>query len=517
MCCAIRRKRSTRPPSPLKARPTPSLSYRDQTDERRRAFAAALTDVEAGLAANPDDLDALFERGALLAGLGRDDEAKLAYVEVLRRDATHFGALTNLGGLALASGHRSAALSAYRHAVDHHPERAPAAVNLANLLLEDGAHDEARRRYEAALDADPDCAEAHQGLGLCLFALGEAGIADFHWRKGFAGREIAVKPYRGEGPPVRVLLLVSGLGGNIPTALLLDDRTFAVTALYAEFHDPSRPLPAHDLVLNAIGDAELCGEALAGAIEVLKRTGAPVINSPEAVLPTARDENARRMAGLAGVFAPRIERLPRGLLTGSCAPARLAALGLDFPLLLRSPGFHTGQHFVRVEVADNLAEAADQLPGESLLAIQSLDAAGADGLSRKYRVMMIDGALYPLHMAASADWKVHYFTSAMADRPDLRAEEAAFLTDMPKAIGLRAIAALHAVREGLGLDYAGVDFGLGPDGRLLLFEANATMTITPPDPDPIWNYRREPIARALDAARSMLTSRAASRPTELIA
>ena len=436
---------------------------------------------------------------------------------MLRRDVSHFGALTNLGGLALASGHRSAALSAYRQAVDCHPEQAPAAVNLGNLLLEDGAHDEARRHYEAALAVDPDCAEAHQGLGLCLFALGEAGTADFHWRKGFSGREIVVKPYRGEGPPMRVLLLVSGLGGNIPTALLLDDRTFAVTALYAEFHNPSRPLPAHDLVFNAIGDAELCGEALAGAAEVLKRTSAPVINPPQAVLPTTRDENARRMAGLTGLIAPRIERLARDLVTSADAFERLAALGLEFPLLLRSPGFHTGQHFVRVEIPDDLAEAVGELPGESLLAIQALNAAGTDGLSRKYRVMTIAGTLYPLHMAAAQAWKVHYFTSAMADRPDLRAEEAAFLTDMPKAIGPRAVTALLAIQERLGLDYAGVDFGLDPDGRLLLFEANATMTITPPDPDPIWEYRRAPIARALDAAKSMLLSRTVASASALTA
>ncbi|HEY3888700.1 MAG TPA: tetratricopeptide repeat protein [Caulobacteraceae bacterium] len=486
----------------LSAPTTPS--YRDETEERRRALEAALRDAEATLSSNPDDPGALFERGALLAALGRDDEAKQAYLEVLRRDVTHFGALTNLGGLALASGHRSAALSAYAQAADHHPERAPASVNLANLLLEDGRFDEARRRYQAALAADPDCAEAHQGLGLALFALGETRKADLHWRKGFAGRELVVKPYRGGGPPVRVLLLVSGLGGNIPTALLLDDRVFAVTALYAEFHDDSRPLPAHDLVFNAIGDAELCGEALAGAAAVLARTTARLINPPEAVLATTREANARRMADLPGVIAPRTERLARDRLNA----ATLTAHRLDFPLLLRSPGFHTGQHFVRVEVADDLSEAAAQLPGDSLLAIQSLNAAGADGLARKYRVMMIGGGLYPLHMAASADWKVHYFTSAMADRPDLRAEEAAFLADMPKAIGPRAMAALHAIQRQLALDYAGVDFGLGPDGELLFFEANATMTITPPDADPIWNYRRAPIARALAAAKAMLRGRA---------
>jgi len=120
-------------------------------------------------------------------------------------------------------------------------------------------------------------------------------------------------------------------------------------------------------------------------------------------------------------------------------------------------------------------------------------------------------------MAASPSWKVHYFTSAMADRPDLRAEEAAFLADMPKAIGRRAMGALQAIRDRLGLDYAGIDFGLSRDGELLFFEANATMTITPPEPDPIWTYRRAPIARALDAARSMLLSRAVSGQTALTA
>ena len=44
--------------------------------------------------------------------------------------------------------------------------------------------------------------------------------------------------------------------------------------------------------------------------------------------------------------------------------------------------------------------------------------------------------------------------------------------------------------------------------RALLFEANATMVINPPDPDPIWDYRRAPIQRALDAAKTLLLKKA---------
>lgn len=443
---------------------------------------------------------ALIERARQLAARAQDDAAKAAYIAVLQRDPTHFAALNELGTLAYASGHRSAARTAYEQAVRCHPSNPIGWVNLGNLLHDESDFAAARSAYEAALAADGDCAEAHQGLARVLTELGEEEAAAPHWQKGFAGRALIAKPYRGIGPPVRVLLLVSAKGGNIPTRQILDDRIFAVAALYAEFWDPAQPLPEHALVFNAIGDADLCGEALAHAEEIIKRSTAPIVNLPARVRVTGRAANAERLAKLPGVVAPAIRML---------AKADLArADNLTFPLLLRAPGFHTGRHFQRVERRDDLAVAVAALPGETLLAIDYLDARGADGMARKYRVMMIDGKLYPLHLAISADWKVHYFTADMAASAAHREEERRFLQDMPAVIGPRAVAALGEIGRALGLDYAGVDFAVGADGALLLFEANATMVINPPDPDPIWDYRRAPIRAALDAARHMLLAKA---------
>jgi hypothetical protein len=125
-------------------------------------------------------------------------------------------------------------------------------------------------------------------------------------------------------------------------------------------------------------------------------------------------------------------------------------------------------------------------------------------MARKYRVMFIGGVAYPLHLAISADWKVHYFTAAAAADPVFRAEERRFLDDMPAVLGERAMAALAEIQVMLGLDYAGIDFGIAPDGSLLLFEANATMAIIPLAPDPIWDYRRRTVTGALTAARCLL-------------
>ena len=221
---------------------------------------------------------------------------------------------------------------------------------------------------------------------------------------------------------------------------------------------------------------------------------------------------ARRLRAVPHVITPRTIALPRDILAGPDGVSSIANRQFTFPLLLRSPGYHTGRNFILVETAAELSAAAGGLPGSELLVIEYLDARGKDGNARKYRVMMIAGRIYPLHLAISQKWKVHYFTSDMADRPDHRTKEAKFLSDMPAALGARAIAALEGIRDALGLDYAGIDFGLGPDGDLLLFEANATMVISPPTSDERWAYRRTAVSTILDAVVAMIMNKSAQPP-----
>lgn len=335
----------------------------------RDVLEAALRRVTERLEAEPDAVDELFGKAQLLAKLGRDEAAKSAFLSVLQRDPTHFGALTDLGALALATGYRTAALTAYRQAVTHHADNPYGLVNLANLLLEDNDLAAARQLYVSALRIDPELAYAHQGLAHVLTKIGDIEAAAAHRDKGYARHSIVTRPYRGTGNPLRVLLIVSVRGGNIPTNLLLDDRIFAVTALYAEYHDPLLPLPGHDIIFNAIGDADLCEETLKQAAHIVARSPAPVINRPQTIMGTGRSSNARSLANLDGVVFPRTIEISRDVLEGPDAASALVGQGLAFPLLLRSPGFHTGQNFLRVETSDDLASAVRHLPGDPLLAI----------------------------------------------------------------------------------------------------------------------------------------------------
>jgi glutathione synthase/RimK-type ligase-like ATP-grasp enzyme len=459
----------------------------------------------------PDDSEPGFDLACRLDSGGQTEAAKQAYLAVLARRPTHFGALNNLGTLLYETGYRTAARTAYEEAVIQHPGNPMGHVNLANLLRAAGELAEARRHYETALRLQPGLAEAHRGIAYLLAELGQDEAAEEHRSAAYKEGAATVQRYRGSGPAIDLLLLVSAVGGNVPTSFLIDDRIFCVTALAASYVDPAATLPRHRLVFNAIGDADLDRPALLAAERLVARSTAPVINRPEAVLATGRAEIARRLAGLPGVAVPRIATRPRAALAGDDAAAILAEHGLSFPLLLRSPGFHTGRHFVRIETAAALRPALSALPGAALMAIQYLDARGGDGSARKYRVMIVDGRIYPLHLAISRDWKVHYFTADMAENAEHRAADAAFLADMTGTIGATALRGLEAIRDALGLDYGGIDFGIGRDGEVLLFEANATMVVNPPEPDKRWDYRRAPVERVLDAVRRML-ARAARAP-----
>ncbi len=182
--------------------------------------------------------------------------------------------------------------------------------------------------------------------------------------------------------------------------------------------------------------------------------------------------------------------------------------GWEFPLLLRSPGFHAGRNFALVAGREALAGVAVRLPGDELLAIAFLDVRGGAERVRKYRLLFVDGVPYPVHLAVGADWKIHYFSAEMGENAAARDEERRFLDDPAGVLGERAWATLAALGADLGLDYAGIDFALDANGDVVLFEANATMAVYAPPPDEHWAYRRASVERIVAAVRTLLLKRA---------
>jgi Tfp pilus assembly protein PilF len=467
-----------------------------------QAFAdeEALDRIDALVEAHPDDVKLLFARACCLEDLARYEQAKRAYSDVLRREPANFGALTNLGSLLLMHGQRTVARALYTKAMVEHPDEPMAYVNLGNALLEDGDTAAAEAAFHAGLRVKADYPNLHFALSVLYRETGDSDSSVKHHQLAFVQPLVRVAPYFGTGPSVDVLLLVAAHGGNVVTHPFFDRRVVRLYTLVAEGYQSWLELPPHHVIFNGIGDVDRSLAPLRTAREIVARSGAPVINDPQAVLASSRASVTERLARIPGVIAPRTIALPRSAITAE----ELTRRRFTFPLLLRSPGHHTGNHFAWVESPGELDAVRETLPGIELLVIAYLDGRGADEMYRKYRVLFIGGKLYPLHLAISPRWKVHYFSADMADRPDHRAEEAIFLTDMTAAIGAEGVATLERISATLGLDYGGIDFGRDAAGNILLYEANATMAVFPPPPDEHFAYRRPPVERVMAAIRGLI-------------
>ena len=467
---------------------------------------AALAQLETLLADHPEDVDLRFARAVMLEELGRLVLARGAYKGVLARDGAHFGALMNLGSLLYINGRVPEGRILYEHATRHHPHEASAFVNLANVLSESDAL-KARETYEHALALDPAHPTANYGLALLLEAQGDAIGASTYRAHAFAQPILHTAAYHGSDPPLRVLTLLGASGGNMITTLVLDDRFIESTALVVESYRDGTVLPPHDVIYNAIGDAERSDDALQIAERIVTATDAPLINSPSAVRRTQRS-SIGRLNAVPDAIAPQTELLARTDITAETLVAR----GFTFPLLLRAPGYHMGEHFSLVTTAAELPEKLAVTPGADVLVIAYLDARNGAGISRKYRAYFIGGELYPAHLALSRRWKVHYFSADMTADDTHWAEERAYLTDMAGVLGARVMTALRGIARTLELDLAGIDFAVR-DERVLVFEANATMAWYLPDDDERAVYRRPPIDNILAAVERLFRTKAAASRT----
>ncbi len=329
--------------------------------------------------------------------------------------------------------------------------------------------------YETALAIDPFELQIHLGLAQSYHRIGDDDGADRHRRNAIKLAPVRTIPFRGSERPVRVLALLATANANIDLEPLLPNDTYAITLAHVDAIAAGAELPKHDILFNAIGDADAAEKALAIAENIVSRSDAPLVNHPAAVAKTRRDRNAARLRGRTAPRVPRTVRIERERLRGTQASIALAAAGISYPFLLRSPGFHNGRFCLRVADPGELHDALAALPGEELYAVEFIDTRDDRGYYCKYRALFIGDTIVPVHAALSTAWKVHFETADLTGGELGRAIDREFRRHPRQRIGERAFAALETVRRELRLQYAGADFGLDREGNFVLFEANATM------------------------------------------
>jgi hypothetical protein len=312
-------------------------------------------------------------------------------------------------------------------------------------------------------------------------------------------------------PRLTVLVLATQSSGNVPYRHLMPPRRYSRWVWYMEhavLGEIERLGGGYDVVFNAIGDPDIAEDSADAVRQVLdRRTAKPVLNRPGEVARTRRDRLPGLLAGLNGVATPTATRVERA--DGAALRAAAQAAGLNGPILARPAGSHGGAGLVRVESAQALDALGEGLAGGAAYLTQFHDYRSPDGLWRKGRAIFVDRHPYPYHWAVADDWLVHYESSGTLEDSARRAEERRFLEDPASLIGAPAWRAVGEIGRALDLDYAGLDFGVLADGRVLLFEANATMLVHPEPEGSPTAYKNPAVAAIVQAFQAMLDRAAA--------
>ena len=358
--------------------------------------------------------------------------------------------------------------------------------------------------YKRALLLDPDLVQAHLGMGKVMLELDRGQEAERYAHQAHQLQSLYVDA---DQPAQRrsVLVLCSSGLSDIPVKFLMPSEHNRQIRWAIEYGitGPIRELPPYDLIFNAIGDADKAQWGLKVAQALLATADKPVLNPPDRVMLTSRDQIVHLLSGIEGVTIPPTVRWDSR--SGTSLGAAIEAAGLAYPATLRPVGGHGGKGLVRLETPqDAQAQGSQVEPGEHYLS-RYRDYRSPDGYYRKYRVVFVDREPMPYHLAVGERWMLHYVTADMRSHAWKTEEERRFLDDPQRALGPAAWVALCEIGKHLDLDYCGVDFSLLPDGRVLVFEANATMLVHLENPDdPVLGFKNPYVQRIFDAFESML-------------
>ena len=349
-----------------------------------------------------------------------------------------------------------------------------------------------------------DAAGAGIGMDLAVIAQlkgdKETGLA-------IQRESLALHQLFGTGTPpgstsLRVLALAADtdIGGNIPLDFLIQGQDICLATVYLGDNIPlPAHIPAHDIaIVVAPGSAD--GEfALRRAAEIMPNWPVPVLNHPEAIRNLERDRLHHRLDGIAGISIPPTWRVCRD---------NIAAAALSFPIIIRPVGSHAGFGLAKLDAISDLAHYLEKRDEAQFFVSSYIDYASDDGWFRKYRIALIGGRAFPVHMAIADEWKVWYLNADMAANVNHRVEEAIFMQFFDEEFGQRHGVAIDELARAIGLDYVLIDCAETRQGELLIFEADHCAIVHDMDPANVYPYKQAHMKNLFEAFGMMLARRA---------
>jgi hypothetical protein len=314
---------------------------------------------------------------------------------------------------------------------------------------------------------------------------------------GVSGRPYAVKSTK-EKPEARVFRLrgmqngyfnlmklgkgfkIKMTGGGFSNSYLIDPNRYQ-TINYIVHGDnliADQHLPSFDIIVNSIADTDIEGDSLKAVSDFIgENPDFPLINAPEKVIQTSRDNNYRRLNEIEGIIFPRTVRLPAKDYALKVLETFVSLNGFTLPFLVRESGTQTGKSFAMVESLEELQERLKKPVRNDFYLIEYIEEKYRNEYFRKMRIFFIDGYLYPVVCHIDQMWNVHGSNRKefMASHDWMLEEERNFLTDPQNYLGEEIYNRIKGLCDVIDLDFFGVDFTVTEKGEVLIYELNPAM------------------------------------------
>ncbi|MFK5947673.1 MAG: tetratricopeptide repeat protein [Methylococcales bacterium] len=460
----------------------------------------AVTYFNKSLKLNPTSAAAHNNLGSVFFDLKKFDYSLNCFLSAIKFKPNYWEAFSSIGNVYFQQQQYQQALENYQKAFDLHPKDLGLLNNFALALMQTGSLDRAAELFQKALKMSPQDANLFIPLSAILNTLGAHSDAEKVLNAGIESTPWYFSNTQSDLKKLTEVLSFSGLesslydldennqvklnGGHFYSKYLIEEAKFR----RCKYHilnkniESEKHLPEIKLFINTISDPDLEKQSLISLSKYLSiKNDIAIINHPDQVLLTSRDNNYQRFKNIKGLRFPKTIRIfieqPKSLI-------KTIMDAFEFPLLIRKSGTQTGTSFVKIKDQEELLKIISSLKGFEIYVIEYIDTHFSDEnkntLFRRFRFFFIDNIMYPVTCHIHQSWNVHSIdrSSVMQQQEDLKTIEEDFLNGPKNIIGNENYNALSKLPEIVGLDFFGVDFSVTQDNQLVLFEVNAAMNHT---------------------------------------
>ena len=414
-------------------------------------------------------------------------------------------AWSNLGIVLAALERHEAALRAYDRALACNPAYARAWYNQAMTLLEVKRYAGALLACDRAQKLEPDKPEILYTKSRILQALRQIDQAQEMYRKSL-DLSFASTPFfiAERSPTHKAGALIIGQHPDLNASL----KSFEDLHLYCsnfpgqlferfreEFHftyvfvgdaagrSACSQIPRPDFVINnhVNGEVILSGGNLTGLIDLVDGFGVSVVNHPAKAVQTTRDVSAKLLDHVPGILVPQTMRFSTVGKTCEVVVHEIED-HFAYPLITRTLASQEGRGMLKVDSRAELVAALFSAVPEQFFVTEFVDSRGENKFFRKIRAAIVREEIIVVRVDYDTNWKIYgrksdervafYLANAR-----LLEEERRICQDPEATLGRSVLQSLQAIRDRIPLDAFGVDFDVAADGRLVFYEANATMNL----------------------------------------